>query len=487
MNTRRKIPAKKSLHPARLSAWLGVALALVLLARPADATILWSHPDATLAHENGDSVDLLHGAVQRDDLDSDTLYFKFRVDPLSDVSTEEYYAGLQLFFGDEKHLAIGNSPKAWAYSAFYTAETFPTNKTPGDFDLSSSRPELFSDADVQPYELPRRGNARTLVFKVQFVRGGDDRVTVWLSPNLNLGATEENQPRALVTKFKANAAFDQIRVRHMGGGGGWIFSDLAVATSFSDFIVTRFWQTWWFASLAVVALLAGVGVGVRRFEKQKFWRQLQRADQERALERERARIAQDLHDDLGSSLTRISLLSDLIRADRADAAQLEIHTEKISQSAAQTVRALEEIVWAVRPSGDSLQSLVEYLAHFADEMFADGSTRCRLDLPHDLPARPLPPELRHNIFLIVKEALTNAVKHGAPTEVRVHAKVTGDVLEMLVRDDGHGFDPAAPNEALRNGLGNMKRRADAMAGKFSVISAPGQGTSVSLVVTLPRA
>ena len=88
------------------------------------------------------------------------------------------------------------------------------------------------------------------------------------------------------------------------------------------------------------------------------------------------------------------------------------------------MRALEEIVWAVRPGSDSLQSLVEYIAHFANELFEDNPTRCRLDLPHDLPTRPLPPDMRHNIFLIVKEALTNALKHAGAKEVRVQAKVS---------------------------------------------------------------
>ena len=78
---------------------------------------------------------------------------------------------------------------------------------------------------MQPYELPRRGNPRVIVFKVQYVAGSDDLVTVWLSPDLELGATEEGQLRTLTTKFKANCAFDQVRVIHMGGGGGWIFSD----------------------------------------------------------------------------------------------------------------------------------------------------------------------------------------------------------------------------------------------------------------------
>jgi signal transduction histidine kinase len=108
---------------------------------------------------------------------------------------------------------------------------------------------------------------------------------------------------------------------------------------------------------------------------------LAQLEQERALAQERARIARDLHDDLGSSLARISLLSGLLKADKDNPNQIESHAVKISQSAAQTVRALEEIVWAVRPGSDSLQSLVEYIAHFANEFstaagFIAGST-CR--------------------------------------------------------------------------------------------------------------
>lgn len=457
---------------------------LPLLAVQTHAKILWSDPAPTLAHETDSGADILHGAARRDESANDVLYFKFRVDPLSDFSTEPYYAGFQLFNHGENRLAVGNSPTAWAYSAFYTSETFPTNKTKGDFDLSTSRPELFSDRDVQPYELPRRGNPRVIVFKVQYVAGGDDLVTVWLSPNLELGASEEGQLRALTTKFKADCSFDEIHLRHMGGGGGWIFSDMAVATAFDDFIVKHYWQTWWFSAGAALAVIGGVGLAVRIVEKRKFQMQLQRAEQERALERERARIAQDLHDELGSSLTRISLLSGLIRSDRNDAAQLDEHTKKITQSADETVRKLEEIVWAVRPGSDSLQSLVEYIAHFASELFDGHATRCRLDLPHDLPALPLPPEIRHNIFLVVKEALTNVLRHAAAAEATVQARVTGTRMELVVRDDGRGFDTGAPPAALHDGLANLRRRADAIGGRLAIESSPGNGVTVRLEVDL---
>jgi signal transduction histidine kinase/ligand-binding sensor domain-containing protein len=251
-------------------------------------------------------------------------------------------------------------------------------------------------------------------------------------------------------------------------------------------VAPYFWQTWWFIGLASLGLLGGVGGAARFVEKRKLQRRLSHLEQERALERERARIAQDLHDDLGSSLTRISLLSGLTMTDRQNPALVEDHAAKIAQSAAQTVRALEEIVWAVRPGSDSLQSLVEYIAHFANELFDGDRARCRLDLPPNLPARALPPDIRHNIFLVVKEALTNALKHASAKEVRVQAKASDHELEILVQDDGQGFDMAArPGEGRRNGMGNMRRRADAMAGTLSVVSAPGRGTTVRLAVHFP--
>jgi signal transduction histidine kinase len=314
---------------------------------------------------------------------------------------------------------------------------------------------------------------------------------VWLDPDLGRGAAEKTQPENITTQFKAKATFDQIRLRHgtdekdHDAGNGWIFSDMAIATSFDDFVVVRFWQTWWFIALAATGVLVGVGTTVRGVEKRKYQLQLQRAEQANALERERARIAEDLHDDLGSSLTRISLLSGLLRADKDNPDQVAAHAAKLTQSADQTVRALEEIVWAVRPGSDSLQSLVDYIAHFANELFEGTSTRCRLDLPHDLPARPLPPDMRHNIFLIVKEALTNALKHASAGEVNVQAKVAAGALEICVQDDGKGFvEPAQKVEGKRHGLENMRHRAENIGGALDWQSSPGQGTRIQLTVPL---
>ncbi len=453
----------------------------------ARAELLWSDPASRVIHATPVGSDILGGKVKRNDTDSDVLYFKVHVDPLSDAANEQYFALFQLSEGDTNRLAVGNAFEAWGYSAAYTSELGPSNKVAadgGEFNLKSSHPEAVGLGIFQPYELVKQNHERTIVFKVQYVPGDDDLVTVWLEPNLTHGATAENQPESLTTKFKANASFDQIRLRQDGPGNGWIFSDMAIATSFNDFVVVRFWQTWWFITLALLVLLVGVGTTVRIVEQKKFQLQLQRAESENALERERARIAQDLHDELGSSLTRISLLSGLLRADKDNPAQVAAHAGKLSQSADETVRALEEIVWAVRPDSDTLQSLVDYITHFASELFEGGPTRCRLDLAHDLPALALLPDIRHNIFLIIKEALTNTLKHATAKEVRVVARADGHTIEIEVADDGRGFTPAeSPTASKRNGLGNMRQRAATIGGKLDLQSTP-DGTSVKLTVNL---
>ena len=208
-----------------------------VLVTPANAVILWNDPDTTLVHENGAGADILGGAVKRDDSANDTLYFKFHVDPLSDKDTEEYFAAFELFEGDAERLGIGNAMKAWAYSAFFHAdETGESDNLAGYIDLHTLNPESSTNGASGSYQYPRRGVGATIVFKIQYVPGEDDLVTVWLNPDLGPGANEAYQPEGLTTRFNADASFDEIRLRHAGRGGGWAFSDLAIATSFSDFV-----------------------------------------------------------------------------------------------------------------------------------------------------------------------------------------------------------------------------------------------------------
>jgi len=221
------------------NAWLLLAVMVWLCGQSARAVILWSDPGAMLIFDNGAGRDMLEGALKRDDSSNDTLYFKFHVDPQSDSTMEEYFAALELYDGDAERLGIGNALKAWAYSAFWEHDrSVETAPAPDYVDLHSSVLDQSASGTTLSYELPRRGVERTIVFKVQFVAGGDDLVTVWLNPDLSPGANEVYQAEALITRFSVNASFDELRLRHGGGGPGWIFSGLAIATSFADFVDT---------------------------------------------------------------------------------------------------------------------------------------------------------------------------------------------------------------------------------------------------------
>lgn len=221
----------------------GRALALALIAfamlawtDSSQAVLLWSDLGATQVHETGPGTDILGGVLRRNDLSTDTLYFKFHVDPVSDANTELYFAAFQLFEGNHERLAVGNALNAFAYSAFATVQTLESNQVVEYIDLKSANPEPSGIGTFRTYELVHSRIERTIVFKVQYVAGGDDLVTVWLDPDLRPGATETNQLESLTTRFKANALFDQIHLRHGGGGDGWIFSEMAIATAFDDFV-----------------------------------------------------------------------------------------------------------------------------------------------------------------------------------------------------------------------------------------------------------
>ncbi len=214
--------------------WL--MLVTIICTNTTRAVVLWSDLGTTLVHNTGEGYDILGGAVKEDSSSTNTLYFKFRVDPLSDASTEEYFAAFELYEGDKERFGIGNALKAWAYSAYRADENGESHEGSDYIDLHSSRPEPSSPGTSIIYENPHRGIECTIVFKVQYVPGGDDLVTVWLNPDLGPGATEAAQPENLITRFKADTSFNEIHLRHGGGGDGWIFSDMAIASSFADFV-----------------------------------------------------------------------------------------------------------------------------------------------------------------------------------------------------------------------------------------------------------
>jgi ligand-binding sensor domain-containing protein/signal transduction histidine kinase len=247
-------------------------------------------------------------------------------------------------------------------------------------------------------------------------------------------------------------------------------------------LLPHFWQTWWFGALAGALALAGVAAGVWLDTRRRMRRRLEALQRERAIERERARIARDIHDELGSNLTRITMLS--------EPARQEDRSGQVYEIARELTRTMDEIVWAVNPAHDTLEGLVNYLEKFAQDFLAAGHVRCRLDLPIDLPPWALTAETRHNLFLALKEALHNCLKHAGASEVRIALRIEPEAFVLSVEDNGRGFDPndtelpraAANRFAPGNGLENMRRRLAAIGGGCEIEAAPGRGVSVRFVV-----
>lgn len=196
---------------------------------------------------------------------------------------------------------------------------------------------------------------------------------------------------------------------------------------------------------------------------------------------ERSRIARDIHDDVGSALTQITLLGDFGRRGTADPAQVMAQFERISREAREAVRALDGIVWTVNPKNDTLAVTVSYLCQMAQDLCRDAGIRCRLDVPDELPELALGAKTRHNLLLAVKEAVHNVVKHSGAEIMRLHLECGPDALRLWVSDEGRGCDPAA-GSGHRTGLDSMRQRLADSGGQFELESQPGGGTTATFVL-----
>lgn len=451
----------------------------------ADASILWRHPEVIWAKDGGSFEDILRGGVAaRDDSSSGTLYFKIRVDPIVDVVLEaerkgSYLAGMVLCQSNVEKFGIGNAQDAWGYSAFCPTFQFPKNK-PGELTLKTSKPEI---GGAGPYRAPRQGVRTTIVFKIDYIPGGDDLVTVWLEPDLAQGATEATQPDTIVTRFKADASFNQIRLIHRGAGDGWKFDDLAIATSFEDFVPIPWWRHGWVIGLAALAGIGLITAVVVALERRRARRQLLLMERVQAVTAERVRIAQDLHDDLGAKVTEIVLMGELAKTVRGNASEERNQMDAILGELRQLHSSLDEAVWSINPRHDSLTDLVEFVSEFAERFLRHAPIEFHLEVAKEMPPVELSSTTRHNFLLAIKEALNNAVRHSGATTIRLRIGVEDAQLFACVADDGRGMDEAAVSAG--DGLRNLRARLETIGGSTTVHSAPGEGTEVTFRLPLP--
>lgn len=232
------------------------------------------------------------------------------------------------------------------------------------------------------------------------------------------------------------------------------------------------WQRAWFLALVALALAGGVAALYRY-----------RVSHLLTLERMRTRIATDLHDDLGSSLSRISILSELARRRaEGDPDGTRLVTD-IGETAREMMDSLSESIWAIDPRRDDLRSLATRIRRFAGDLLESHGIAWSLQAPLDAEEVKLSPVERRQLYLIFKEALHNVARHAGASSVAMSLAVKGWRLSATIRDDGRGFDEPAEGET-RHGLGSMSARAADLGGRLTIESASGRGTEVRLEVPL---
>lgn len=251
-------------------------------------------------------------------------------------------------------------------------------------------------------------------------------------------------------------------------------------------IAPPFYANIWFKAAVCFSLLTA-GLGLERFlARDRMRRKLDALERKQAVQHERARIARDIHDDLGTVLSRISMLSESAAIDCEPGSRQEQRLSEICGASRQLAQSMEEIVWAQDPKHDTLDNTVSYFCSFASDLLAVGQVSCRLDIPMDLPAIPLEAEKRHDLFLVFKEALNNIIKHSGASEVRISLQLLPEALLLIVEDNGTGFDLAHAGSSKGNGLLNMRNRLQRVGGRVGLWSQSGKGTKVEMYLPIAR-
>ncbi|MFO1499891.1 MAG: ATP-binding protein [Verrucomicrobiota bacterium] len=287
------------------------------------------------------------------------------------------------------------------------------------------------------------------------------------------------------------------RVTACNNHGVWNKSGVSCLITVAPF----FWETWWLYGL-VAAVVLGLAAAVQAY-RMRWQRRVLSLEHQHALADERARIARDIHDDLGSRFSQLAILEELAdrHLERPDEARS--HLAKLRSATSAAFQALDEIVWAANPRQDSLEGLVSYLREYVPEFLNPAGIQCRLQFPDALPLCPLTAQTRHQLFLVVKEALQNVVKHARATEVAIELRADGNDLTLTVKDNGCGYetnnsgsegrsrraqftDATLASSAPGNGLANMRHRIAKIDGQIYFRSARGQGTEIEIHLPLSR-
>jgi signal transduction histidine kinase/ligand-binding sensor domain-containing protein len=250
------------------------------------------------------------------------------------------------------------------------------------------------------------------------------------------------------------------------------------------FIITPpYWQTWWFRLLATLGTLSVLFVVIRYISQRNLKERILRLEKETAVTKERNRIAQDMHDDLGSGLTKIAILSEVVKKQMEQPEKALEQLDRISTSSRTLVDNLQDIIWMLNTKHDQLESIALYIREYATKYFEQSDINVLFDYPVQIPSLKIGEEKRRNLFMAVKEALNNIAKHAGANSVKISFSVKQGTLEFLVTDNGKGFN-ASEIRQFANGLKNMQSRMAQAGGQCTISSEECKGTTISFSLNI---
>jgi len=277
------------------------------------------------------------------------------------------------------------------------------------------------------------------------------------------------------------------RFRVLAANSDGIWNETGASVAFV--VLPFFWETWWFKAFLIATVCGVLALAVTFWLRHRHRLELERLERVHEMERERTRIARDMHDEIGSKLARISFLSEMV--ERKGSNRTDGVVESLSKTARELLQSLDRMLWAVNPRNDSLERLSAYLNRYAAEYFQDTPVRCQLSFPEDLPAVQLSAETRHNIFLAFEEALANTLKHSAATQVRAELACHNGTIEISIADNGRGFkietEAAVKDKSGEHlGLSGMFDRLRSVGGECQIKSSLDSGTVIRFVVPISK-
>ncbi|HEX3385479.1 MAG TPA: histidine kinase, partial [Mucilaginibacter sp.] len=242
-----------------------------------------------------------------------------------------------------------------------------------------------------------------------------------------------------------------------------------------------FWATWWFRALSFILVGSVLLIAVRYVLQRNLRERILKLEKEQAVERERNRIARDMHDDLGSGLTKIAILSEVAKTQISSPLHASANLDIISASSRELVDSLQDIIWVLNPKNDSLNSLELYIKEYTESFFEPAGIHYEFDSEGTSMQITLSEEQRRNIFLAVKESCNNILKHANCTKAGVNLKFRNNTLTISVKDNGLGFDLKDVG-VFSNGLQNIRNRMDQIGASCHIVSAKNEGTGITLSI-----